>query len=485
MVNPHPPKHPLKGSALKPGRFIFGDALDDEGLESCEYVVHTATPSFVCRLTSLDHTPFDELDENAQDTFTSLIFFDEQENSSYYICNRGFRLFDFVFNNPPPTAECLQRICDEAIATYLVLQSLYQEQELNHLRVRDIQVVSSKPLAPADRIEAVSSLIDLSKEAADQPVSRLHLVGAVQQTLARGDQAVLTEVQSSLLHEPKARQLLLKSARNAIAYPEIVRKDGSILSFELWAMPFIFSRKRGGVWWHFPQLERIEPLLVEALGLPQKIILWVSPTIFTVEMLNERCCQDLIHLAPIMDRGQDFAPCQLSHARATYEAASKYPHLQQLIAFIPFLVERTALSKEQAHHCAETVLDTLSPIVQNAMMSEMEISQAELLAPLPWWNALNTGIEYHNRKRLELTFALAMAHFGDTNKWLVEAKYQPETLSYEVDFKQLNTDAVVRMDWLLTPDLAPDKDHAWKMLSAGLYEMGLSVQERIAQNQAL
>lgn len=56
-----------------------------------------------------------------------------------------------------------------------------------------------------------------------------------------------------------------------------MRKDGSVASFELWALPFAFSRAQGGVWWHFPQLERLEVALADALEVPEQSILWISP----------------------------------------------------------------------------------------------------------------------------------------------------------------------------------------------------------------
>ena len=474
-MKPHPRNARVMGSALRPNRFIFGDAIDEQGLEPCEYIVHTERPFFVCRLVGNDETPFDGEDQN---DFASAVLFDETDNVSLYVCNQGFRLFDFTFRDEVPTASQLQRICDEAMQTYFKLQDIYREQESSR-DAREMRVLSAKPLAPAERAQAVASLKALALEACQQPMSRLHLTASVQHALAGGDQAVLTETQLGLVQEPEARELLLQTARHCIAYPEVVRKDGSILSFDLWALPFAFSRAQGGVWWHFPLLERVEPVLADALELPSKAILWMSPTIFTVEMLNERCCQDLVHLAPVMDAGCDYAPCDPENARATFEAARQTQEPQLLVAFLPFLVERGALPLDQARRCGRKALEAVMPLIQDAVSAEMEYGEAELFAPLPWWDALAAGIGGMNRKRLGLTLALSSVHFGGRSGLEAEAEYQPETQGYEVVLMQAGTDNVVaRTLWLLVSDVAPDRERAWADLANCMREAGIPLRER-------
>ncbi|WP_243729370.1 hypothetical protein [Paludibacterium purpuratum] len=463
---------------MLPNRFIFGDAIDEQGLEPCEYVVHTESPAFICRLVGNDETPFDGDDQEA---FASAVLFDEADNVSIYVCNQGFRLFDFSFRDLVPTAGELQGICDDAMRIYLQLQEIYRERDAD-LPAREMRVFPIKPLPPGERAAAVANLKSLAQEACERPVSKLQLTGLVQQTMAGGDQAVLTEAQLGLLSMPPARELLLATARNCIAFPEVVRKDGSILSFELWAMPFAFSRAQGGAWWHFPMMERAEPVLADALELPPKATLWMSPTAFTIEMLNERACQDLVHLAPVMDLGCDYAPVNPEDARATYEAARQTKDPRLMLAFIPFLVERGTLSQEQARRHARKALDAVMPFVQDAVGAEMEYGEAELFAPLPWWEALAGGVGGINRKHLSLTLALAVAHGGRVSELRAEAEYQPEHQAYEVLLYRIGRDeAVARLPWLLVPDVAPDRARAWGDLSHCLAEAGIPLAERLSR----
>ncbi|WP_252346157.1 hypothetical protein [Paludibacterium sp. B53371] len=477
MMKPHPRNARIKGSALRPNRFIFGDAMDEQGLEPCEYVVHTESPAFVCRLVGYDVTPFDGRD---QDAFASALLFDEGDNATIYVCNPGFRLFDFNFHDTTPTAAELHAICDEAMKIYLQLQE-HREREAT-MPAREMRAYPIKPLLPAARSAAVKALQAMALEACERPMSKLQLSGLVQQTLAQDDQAVMTEAQLGLLTQPQARDLLLATARDCIAFPEVVRKDGSILSFELWALPFAFSRAQGGAWWHFPMMERVEPVLADALGLPEKKILWMSPTCFTVEMLNERSCQDLVHLAPVMDLGCDYAPVNPEDARATYEAARQTQDPRLMLAFIPFLVERGALPPDQARRHARKALDAVMPLVQEAIGREMEYGEAELFAPMPWWEALASGIGSVNRKRLGLTLALCGAQLGGLKALHAEAEYQPEHLSYEVLLRESGREEVVaRLPWLLVPDVAPDRSRALDDLTYCLREAGVPLAERISR----
>jgi hypothetical protein len=478
MMKPHPRNARVRGSALRPNRFIFGDALDEQGLEPCEYFVHTENPRFVCRLVGNDETPFEGEDSGE---FASAMLFDESDNVTHYVCNQGFRLYDFNFIDEPPTAALLQHICDEAMQVYLDLQDIYRERE-SGLQAREMRVYALKPLLPMARAQAVAGLKSLAHEAVHRPMSKVNLTAAVQQAMAGGDQAVLTEAQLGLLGDAAARNLLLQTARECISFPEVVRKDGSILSFELWALPFAFSRAQGGAWWHFPLLERVETALADALELPSKAILWISPTVFTMEMLNERACQDLVHLASVMDAGCDYAPCDPDDAHATYEAARQTQDPRLLLAFIPFLVERGSLPADQAKRLARKALDAAMPLVQDAVGAEMEYGEAELFAPMPWWDALATGVGGVNRKRLGLTLALAAAHLGGMTDIEAEAEYQPELQGYEVCLRRMGQPEVVaRLPWLLVPDVAPDRERAWADLAFCLREAEVPLTERIAR----
>lgn len=478
-MRPHPRNARIKGDPFAPGRFIFGDSVDDAGLEPCEYVVHSEEPAFICRLVGNDDTPFPGRDGEA---FASAVLFDEEENITHYVCSTGFRLFDFNFWDDIPTAGKLQKICDEAMQFYERLQQAYAERE-SGVKQRDFKVIPTEPLPPAQRNERIRTLADRAREAAQQPMARVGLAVEVRQALQGGDQAVFTEAQLSLQDEAAARQLLVDCARDAIAFPEVVRKDGSIVSFELWALPFAFSRAQGGVWWHFPLLERVEPALADALEIPEKNILWMSPTLFTLDMLNERACQSLIHLAPIMDAGLDFAPAERDAARATFEAASKTQDAQLVIAWIPFLVERGALPMEQARKNARRALDATMPLVQQAIGAEMEYGEAELFAPLPWWEALAAGVRAWNRKRLGMTVALVVGQLGgELHELEAVVEYQPELQGFDVGLRRRGgEDILAHVPWMTIPDVAPDRDFALADLASCLQDGDIPLIEQASR----
>ncbi|WP_159879748.1 hypothetical protein [Aquitalea denitrificans] len=477
-MTPHPRNTRIKGEPQQPNRFIFGDAVDASGLEATEYLVHTTAPAFVCRLIGNDFTEFAGRDAEA---FASALLFDADANRSVYVCNRGLRLFDFVFSGDVPTATRLQAICDEAMSTYQRLHEAYAEREVGP-RPREMRQGPTEPLPPAERSLAIRTLRDAARAAALDPMHRAGFAAQVQQALMGGDQAVFTEAQLSLLGEPSARALLVNSARDAIAFPEVVRADGSVVSFELWALPFAFSRAQGGVWWHFPLLERLETPLADALDVPEKAILWISPTLFTVDMLNERACQNLIHLARVMDAGCDFAPLDPVSSRATYDAARKTQEPQLVISWLPFLVERGALPVDQARQLSRKALDAVMPLVQQAIGAEMEYGEAELFAPLPWWESLSAGVRAWNRKRLGLTVALIANKVGGLQDLEAVAEYQPEMQGYEVGLKLQGSDELLaRSPWLMVPDVAPDKDATWKDLCDCLREADIPLSETIVK----
>ncbi|NDV11929.1 hypothetical protein [Crenobacter caeni] len=473
-MKPHPRNARIKGDPFIPSRFIFGDAVDDKGLEPCEYIVHTEEPAFICRLVGHDDTPFAGRDNEA---YASAVLFDDEENITVYVCNKGFRLFDFNFWDEPPTAAQLQRICDEAITVYDRLNQAYQERDTNP-PAREMRVVPTEPLPPAERQAAIQDLMAKAREAAAQPMARVQLAASVQLALQGGDQAVFTEAQLGLQGEAAARAQLVDTARKLIANPEVIRKDGSFASFELWAMPIAFSRAKGGVWWHFPLMERVEVALADALEVPEKAILWMSPTLFTLDMLNERACQSLIHLAPIMDAGCDIAPEDPEAARATFEAANQTGDAQLVIAWIPFIVERGVLDAQAVRQKARKALDATMPLVQQAISNEMEYGEAELFAPLPIWEALEAGVRAWNRKRLGLTVAVAAAGLAHLRDLEAVAEYQPELQGYEIALKARGGEAIARTPWLVVPDVASDRQACWQDLAECMQEAGIALTEQ-------
>ncbi|WP_174875365.1 hypothetical protein [Vogesella oryzae] len=471
----HPRNARIKGDPFVPSRFVFGDAVEEQGLEPYEYVIHTEAPTFVCRLVGMDQTPFDGRDKEG---FASAVLYDERDNLTHYVTNTGFRLFDFNFWGDIPTAAELHKICDEAMQVYLRLQKAYAEREVAP-KERDFRVVPTEPLPPAERQRRIRELADAAAGAPANPLKKMQLPALIQQALLGGDQAVFTEAQLALQSQPEARELLLGMARDNIALPEVMRPDGTVVSYELWAMPLIFSRAHGGFWWHFPLLERVEPALSEALGLPDNTVLWLSPTIFSSDMLIERSCQSLVHLAAVMDAGCDMAPQEVDAARATYQAASKTHEPQLILCWLPFIVERGKLEMERVRSHARKALDAAMPLVQQALASEMMFGEAELFSPLPWWEALAAGVHAYNRKRLGLTVAVAVGVNGKPDGLEAVAEYLPEHQAYDVQLLAQESGKLLgRTPWLLVPDLAPSRIQAWHDLSECLKGADITLREQ-------
>jgi hypothetical protein len=229
-------------------------------------------------------------------------------------------------------------------------------------------------------------------------------------------------------------------------------------------------------------LERIEAPLADALEVSEKSILWVSPTIFTLDMLNERACQNLVQLAPVMDGGCDFAPYDPESSRATFDAASQTDDPQLVMAWIPFLVERGALSEERARRMGRKALDAVMPLVQEAIGNQMEYGEAELFAPLPWWEALSAGTRAWNRKRLGITVALVAASAGGLQGLEALAEYQPEHYAYQILLKSKSSGEVLAHAlWALVPDVAPERDEAWKDLASCVKEAGIPLSEQASR----
>ncbi|MGC0154891.1 hypothetical protein ACPRNU_20730 [Chromobacterium vaccinii] len=470
----------IRGEPFLPNRFIFGDAVDEQGLEGAEYVVHTESPAFVCRLIGNDDTDFADRE---RDGLASAVLYDEAENITVYVCNLRLRLFDFNFYDEiEPSVGELQQICDEAVQAYQRLHQAYVDRDAAGPEPREMRTGPTKPLPPAERQQAIEKLVDKARLAVGKPMEMVQLAAAVQMALMAGDQAVFTESQLALGAEPAARELLVHSARDAVAFPEVFHQDGTVMSFELWALPFAFSRSQGGVWWHFPRLESLEVVLADALEVPEKSILWISPTLFTIDMLNERACQDLVQLAPVMDAGCDFAPLDPESSRATYEAARKTSEPQLVMSWIPFLVERGALPPDKARRLARRALDSAMPLVQQAISAEMEYGEAELFAPLPWWEALSSGMRAWNRKRLGISVALLATGQGGMDKLEAVAEYQPEIQGYEVGLRIKGRDEIAaRVPWLVVPDVAPDRDASWRDLADCLREAGIPLSQSVAR----
>ena len=459
----------LPGDPFLPNRFIFGDAVDENGLEEFEYMVHTEHPAFICRILPQDL----DFRGSGGEGFRSAMLFDEAENVSYYACNDGLTLTDFnFFTDAEPTAGELKKICDQGIATYWKIDEAYKKREAEPLhRLRVLQ----REAGVADRAgQLACELAEAARSAVDNPVQELKLASEVQSALNGNEPRILTEAQLSLRDAPAARKLLLERARALISLPDVVRPDGSFKPYELWAIPLMYTVGHAGDNWYLPGLADVEQVLREQFRLAPKVALQVSPVLFTHEWLRDSGCQTLVHVAAALDAGEAVAPEEPESMLRRYEEDRQRFLPRLTLNWIVFAVERGALQKAQVND--ELLLDALMPVVESAMGSAIDYGEATLFAPQPLWQALSSGVEEYNAKRLMFAAALVEKNIGLAE---IDARveYRPEALAWWLTFhRRSDGEMLTGFAWLVTPDLAPDREAALDELRAVLERLGLSLE---------
>ena len=121
----------------------------------------------------------------------------------------------------------------------------------------------------------------------------------------------------------------------------------------------------------------------------------------------------------------------------------------------------------------ELLLDALMPVVESAMGSAIDYGEATLFAPQPLWQALSSGVEEYNAKRLMFAAALVEKNIGLAE---IDARveYRPEALAWWLTFhRRSDGEMLTGFAWLVTPDLAPDREAALDELRAVLERLGL------------
>lgn len=188
------------------------------------------------------------------------------------------------------------------------------------LPLRPLRCLPAATLEVEELAQEIQSLLESARQANQDAMYRPTLMARVHQALLSGDARVLTEAQLALTEQPILREALLNTARDLIAQPDIAREDGTFQPYDLWAMPLIYTMPHLGRCWYFPQLSELEGVLRETCGLGRASSgQHVSPTVFSVEMLRESHCQQLVHVAPALDAGNAFIPEELEKMVAAYE----------------------------------------------------------------------------------------------------------------------------------------------------------------------
>ena len=467
-MKPLSPRSRLKGDPFLPNRFIFGDAIDQHGIEEYEYLVHTEQPTFVCRLMHRA-IPFDGADS---EQFASAMLFDPEENVSYYTCNDGLAMTDFVFLGEPdsePNAGALQKICDEAVAAYWAIDEAYKNNpaEANEYGRRPRQL-SPMQLDDATRAHAVSELARAAREAVSGPERAPQLIAHVHSTLHTGDARILPEALFALHDAPTARERLIDTARTLIAQPDVARPDGSFVPYELWAIPLLYSANHAGDCWFFPRLAELERVLQKHLGIPYGKGLHVSPTLFTPDMLNASGCQVLSQLAGMLDAGEAYVPGDIAAMRTAYQEGKQRFVPRMTLNWIIFAVERGVLTHEPLAD-PNGLLDALMPEVEAALNEHIDYNEATLFAPEPLWQSLVTGTRASNQQRLAFTSLLLDKRIGLANV-RAHIELMPAQGAFQLRLQGKDDDDTVETTfaWLMTPDIAPNREAARAELEAVL-----------------
>ena len=107
------------GFAIAAGR--GGEVLHDE----FEYLTHTRTPRFTCRVVELEDMPADS-DEGGID---GRIVHPDDPRRMFYITDAGMALVNFAMFDKMPDRQKFKKICDEAIANWMLRREFLGDEE--------------------------------------------------------------------------------------------------------------------------------------------------------------------------------------------------------------------------------------------------------------------------------------------------------------------------------------------------------------------
>lgn len=117
-------------SDLPMPRFIWGFAvIAGKGGEvmhdEFEYLTHTRSPRFTCRVVELEDMPA----ESEEDAIDGRIVHDDDPSRMFYITDAGMALVNFHLFDKMPDKQKFKRICDEAIANWMLRREFLDDEE--------------------------------------------------------------------------------------------------------------------------------------------------------------------------------------------------------------------------------------------------------------------------------------------------------------------------------------------------------------------
>jgi len=98
-----------------------GEAMHDE----FEYLTHTRSPRFTCRVVELEDLP----DESDEENIDGRIVHHDEPRRMFYITDAGMALVNFEFFEKIPDRQKLKKVCDEAIANWMLRREFLDEGE--------------------------------------------------------------------------------------------------------------------------------------------------------------------------------------------------------------------------------------------------------------------------------------------------------------------------------------------------------------------
>ncbi len=119
-------------SDLPMPRFIWGFAVTTaKGGEvmhdEFEYLTHTRSPRFTCRVVELEDMPATAEGDEA-DIDGRIVHYDEPDRL-FYITDAGMALVNFQLFDKLPDRQKLKKVCDEAIANWMLRREFLDEED--------------------------------------------------------------------------------------------------------------------------------------------------------------------------------------------------------------------------------------------------------------------------------------------------------------------------------------------------------------------
>ena len=117
-------------SDLPMPRFIWGFAViankvGDVMHDEFEYLTHTRSPRFTCRVVELEDMPADSEDSGID----GRIVHHDDPDRMFYITDIGMALVNFQLFDKLPDKGKLKNVCDEAIANWMLRREFLDDEE--------------------------------------------------------------------------------------------------------------------------------------------------------------------------------------------------------------------------------------------------------------------------------------------------------------------------------------------------------------------